>query len=152
MYVTQHKILLSLFPHHSGYFIYKTFSVAHCPRSHAYFKHSDLLFPRLQRLGFNICLGTDSLASNDDLSLFAEMRAFHKKFPALKPEKTLEMVTINSARALRREHKLGKISQNFLADMIAIPFIEATSVYQTILNFVDEVPWIMLHGKITDTL
>jgi aminodeoxyfutalosine deaminase len=126
-------------------------SIAHCPRSHAYFRHSDFQFPRLQRVGFNICLGTDSLASNDDLSLFAEMRAFHKRFPAWKPEKTLEMVTINSARALRREHELGKISQNFLANMIGIPFRGSSAVYQTILNFVGQVPWIMLHGKIADT-
>jgi aminodeoxyfutalosine deaminase len=131
--------------------IRQKFSIAHCPRSHAYFRHSDFQLPRLQRLGFNICLGTDSLASNDDLSLFAEMRAFHKKFPALKPEKTLEMVTVNSARALWREHELGKISPNFLADMIGIPFRESSAVYQTILNFVGQVPWIMLHGKITDT-
>src|SRR4029077_10352590 len=128
------------------------FSIVHCPRSHDYFGHSPVQFHKLRELGFNICLGTDSLASNDDLSLFAEMRAFHKKFPALKPEKTLELVTINSARALRREHELGKISQNFLADMIAIPFRDAASVYQTILNFVGQFPWSMLHGKITDTL
>jgi cytosine/adenosine deaminase-related metal-dependent hydrolase len=132
--------------------IRQKFSIAHCPRSHAYFRHSDFQFRTLQQLGFNICLGTDSLASNDDLSLFAEMRAFHKKFPALKPEKTLEMVTVNSARALRREHELGKISPNFLADMIGIPFRDSSAVYQTILNFVGQVPWIMLHGKITDTL
>jgi cytosine/adenosine deaminase-related metal-dependent hydrolase len=127
------------------------FSITHCPRSHAYFGHAAFQFERLQRLGFNICLGTDSLASNDDLSLFAEMRAFHKKFPALKPEKTLEMVTVNPAWALGREHELGKISPNFLADMIAIPFRESSAIYETILNFVGKVPWIMLHGKITDT-
>jgi cytosine/adenosine deaminase-related metal-dependent hydrolase len=131
--------------------IRQKFSIAHCPRSHAYFRHSDFQFPRLQRLGFNICLGTDSLASNDDLSLFAEMRAFHKEFPALKPEKTLELVTVNSARALRQEHELGKISRNFLANMIGIPFRDSPAVYQTILNFVGKVPWIMLHGKIADT-
>ena len=131
--------------------IRQKFSIAHCPRSHAYFKHSDFQFQKLQQLGFNICLGTDSLASNDDLSLFAEMRAFHQKFPALRLEEILEMVTVNSARALGRDHELGKISANFLADMIAIPFSEPTAVYQTILNFVGKVPWIMLHGKITDT-
>jgi cytosine/adenosine deaminase-related metal-dependent hydrolase len=129
--------------------IRQKFSIAHCPRSHAYFRHGDFQFSRLQQLGFNICLGTDSLASNDDLSLFAEMRAFHKKFPALKPEKTLEMVTVNSARALGQAHELGKISPNFLADMIGIPFRGSSAVYQTILNFVGKVPWIMLQGKIT---
>ena len=57
------------------------FHVVHCPRSHNYFGHSPFAFDRLRSLGFNICLGTDSLASNESLSLFAEMRAFQKNFP-----------------------------------------------------------------------
>jgi imidazolonepropionase-like amidohydrolase len=77
------------------------------------------------------------------------MREFHQKFAALKPEEVLETVTVNPARALGREHELGKLSPNFLADMIAIPFGDSPTVYQTILNFVGKVPWIMLHGKIT---
>src|SRR5437763_16616949 len=123
------------------------FSIAHCPRSHAYFGHAPFRFERLQKLGFNLCLGTDSLASNDDLSLFAEMRAFQKEFPDVPPEKILEMVTVNPARALRRENELGKIERGFLADMIALPFTTSASVYETILNFVGKVPWFMLHGK-----
>jgi cytosine/adenosine deaminase-related metal-dependent hydrolase len=123
------------------------FSIAHCPRSHAYFGHVDFQFERLQRLGFNVCLGTDSLASNDDLSLFAEMRAFEKEFPKVPSEKILEMVTMNPARALRRENEVGKIERGFLADMIALPFTTSENVYQTILNFAAKVPWIMLHGK-----
>ena len=131
--------------------IRQKFSIVHCPRSHAYFGHSDFQFGRLEQLGFNVCLGTDSLASNDDLSLFAEMRAFHKKFPAASPEKILEMVTVNPARALRQERELGEIGTNFLADMIAISFRDSLGVYATILNFVGKVPWIMLHGKIIET-
>ena len=123
------------------------FSIAHCPRSHVYFGHVDFQFERLQRLGFNVCLGTDSLASNDDLSLFAEMRAFQKEFPKVPPERILEMVTMNPARALRRENEVGKIERGFLADMIALPFTRSENVYQTILNFAAKVPWIMLHGK-----
>ncbi len=123
------------------------FSIAHCPRSHAYFGHVAFQFERLQRLGFNVCLGTDSLASNDDLSLFAEMRAFQKEVPDVPLEKILEMVTVNPARALRRESELGKIEPGFLADMIALPFSTSENVYQTILNFVGKVPWFMLHGK-----
>src|SRR6266404_3937647 len=49
------------------------FHVVHSPRSHDYFKHSQFPFARLHSLGFNICLATDSLASNKTLSLFAEM-------------------------------------------------------------------------------
>src|SRR6266550_31429 len=44
------------------------FHVVHSPRSHQYFGHSRFAFTRLHRLGFNISLGTDSLASNESLS------------------------------------------------------------------------------------
>src|SRR4029077_17623368 len=67
------------------------FHVVHSPRSHGYFAHSRFPFERLRALGFNICLGTDSLASNDDLSLFAEMRAFQRSEQAVSPSKIFEM-------------------------------------------------------------
>jgi aminodeoxyfutalosine deaminase len=124
------------------------FSIVHCPRSHGYFGHSDFQFERLRELGFNICLGTDSLASNDDLSLFAEMRKFHDRFH-FEPRKLLEMVTVNPARALKQRDQLGKIRRNFLADMIALPFSKSPDIFETILNFVGKVPWIMLHGRIS---
>ena len=44
----------------------RRFHVVHSPRSHDYFGHSRFPFGRLRALGFNICLGTDSLASNED--------------------------------------------------------------------------------------
>ena len=128
--------------------IRQRFSIVHCPRSHAYFGHAGFQFEKLQALGYDICLGTDSLASNDDLSLFAEMRAFHNKFPNVPSEGILEMVTANPARALQQEDALGKISVGFLADMIALPFTGDTRPYETILNFAERVPWMMIEGKI----
>ena len=122
-------------------------SIVHCPRSHAYFGHSDFQFERLRELGFNICIGTDSLASNDNLSLFAEMRRFTDRF-RFEPQKVLEMVTTNPARALKQCDRLGKIRRNFLADMIALPVTSSSNIFETILNFAGKVPWIMLHGKI----
>jgi len=123
-------------------------SIVHCPRSHSYFGHTDFQFARLHDLGFSICIGTDSLASNDDLSLFAEMRKFRDRFH-FEPKKVLEMVTINSARALKQRDQLGRIRANFLADMIALPFTKSPNIFETILNFVGKVPWIMLHGTIS---
>src|SRR6266478_5745645 len=66
------------------------FHVVHCPRSHGYFKHRQFPFQRLHSLGFNICLGTDSLASNENLSLFAEMRAFQRSEPGTSPDEILK--------------------------------------------------------------
>jgi aminodeoxyfutalosine deaminase len=126
----------------------RKFSIVHCPRSHAYFGHSEFQFDRFRELGFNICLGTDSLASNDDLNLFAEMRKFHDRF-RFEPSRVLEMVTINPARALKQRDQLGKIRCHFLADMIALPFTKSPDIFETILNFVGKVPWIMLHGRVS---
>src|SRR5947208_15007286 len=109
------------------------FSIAHCPRSHAYFGHVAFQFERLQRLGFNVCLGTDSLASNDDLSLFAEMRAFQKQFPKVPAERILEMVTINPARALRQEKSLGQIRVGSSADLVSVPVASSISAFEEIV-------------------
>ncbi|MDQ3199308.1 MAG: amidohydrolase family protein, partial [Verrucomicrobiota bacterium] len=97
------------------------FHLAHCPRSSRYFRHAPFALRRLQELGFNVCLGTDSLASNYSLSLFAEMQSVRDSHPWLAPERILEMVTTNGARALQQETLLGKIRAGFLADLIAVP-------------------------------
>ncbi len=127
----------------------QSFSVVHCPRSHKYFGHSAFHFQTLGELGFNVCLGTDSLASNDDLSLFAEMRAFQKEFPGITPEKILEMVTVNPARALDQGSELGKIRRGFVADMIAVPIERSTSVFEQILSFNQPVRWSTIEGRIS---
>ena len=67
-------------------------------------------------------LGTDSLASNDELNLFSEMQLFAATAPALAPEEILKMVTLNPAEALGMKGKLGELNAGAFADMIAIPF------------------------------
>ena len=121
--------------------------VVHSPRSHAYFGHSRFPFERLRSLGFNICLGTDSLASNKDLSLFAEMRAFQRSEPAVSPREVLEMVTGNAALALGKPQALGRIHANRFADLIAIPCSETADVFEEILAFEQPVDWMMVAGK-----
>ncbi len=123
------------------------FHVVHSPRSHDYFKHSRFPFEKLRALGFNICLGTDSLASNETLSLFAEMRAFQKEFPGVPPEEVLQMVTVNPARALRQENALGRIRRGCRADLISIPCSGTDDVFAEIIAFEEAVDWILLNGK-----
>ena len=123
------------------------FHVVHCPRSHNYFGHSPFAFDRLHSLGFNICLGTDSLASNESLSLFAEMRAFQKEFPSVSPEEILKMVTVNPARALRCENALGQIRPDFEADLIAVPCSTSTDIFEQILTCDAPVSWSMVNGN-----
>ncbi|MEP6602503.1 MAG: amidohydrolase family protein [Spartobacteria bacterium] len=123
------------------------FSVVHCPRSHDYFDHSPFQFQRLRGMRVNVCLGTDSLASNDDLSLFAEMRAFQGKFAGVSAEEILAMTTVKAARALRQENKRGKIRRDAHVDLVAIPF-SGGDVFEEIIGF-DGTPWMMINGKVT---
>ena len=127
------------------------FSIAHCPRSHEYFGHSPFQFDKLCEHGFNVCLGTDSLASNEDLSLFGELRAFQKKFPNVSPEEVLKMVTVNGARALRQETVLGKIRSGFLADLVAVPCAGSTSALEEIVAFDRPVSWSMVGGQVQNS-
>jgi hypothetical protein len=123
------------------------FHVVHCPRSHNYFGHSPFGFERLRSLGFNVCLGTDSLASNETLSLFDEMRSFQKEFPSVSAEEIFQMVTVNPARALGYENALGKIRAGFEADLIAVPCSGSTNVFEQIIAFSGRVPWVMVNGN-----
>jgi len=126
----------------------RKFSIVHCPRSHAYFGHSPFQFHKLRKAGLNICLGTDSLASNDDLSLFAEMRAFQKEFPKLPPDEIFRMVTLNPALALAKPHVLGRIGKNCWADLIAVPITGSTSAFEEIVAFDRVVSWLMINGQV----
>jgi len=103
-------------------------SVAHCPRSHAYFGHAPFPMDKLVKHNVNVCLGTDSLASVSklgdaplELSLFAEMRLFAARHAEIAPAKVLEMATVNAARALGRSGELGELTSGALADVVAVP-------------------------------
>jgi cytosine/adenosine deaminase-related metal-dependent hydrolase len=124
------------------------FHVAHCPRSHTFFDHSPFELRRLRALGFNICLGTDSLASNSSLSLFSEMRELLRNQPWISPREVLEMATINAAHAIGQGGTLGAIGSGFRADLITIPFVETRrDVFDAIVAFEGTTPWMMVDGK-----
>jgi aminodeoxyfutalosine deaminase len=124
------------------------FHIVHCPRSHTFFSHAPFAFERLRALGFNICLGTDSLASNSSLSLFAEMRELLRKEAWLSPREVLEMVTVNAAAAIGQGNMLGQIRPGFHADLIAIPALGSlANAYESIVSFDGVVPWMMVNGE-----
>lgn len=122
--------------------------IVHCPGSHAYFDHSPFQFRRLHSLGINISVGTDSLASTNSLSLLDELRRLEKTEPWLTPRELLRTVTVNPARALRRQGRLGRIGPGALADLIALPVSgKLETIYEEIVHFREPIPWMMIDGK-----
>ena len=127
----------------------RRFHVVHSPRSHDYFKHSRFRFEKLHALGFNICLGTDSLASNENVSLFAEMRAFQRCERGISPREILKLITVNPARALHQENTLGGIRPGFRADLIALPCKQPRNTFEEIMAFDGTIDWMIMNGDVT---
>jgi len=128
-------------------------SIAHCPGSHAYFRHSAFPLWRLRDMGINLCLGTDSLASTSSLSMFDEMRAVAKGHPDLPALEILKMATVNGAAALGMSGRLGAIAPGCLADLIALPSpAQIDDVHRAILKHRKPIQWRMLGGKIDETV
>ena len=98
-------------------------AVVFCPRTHTYFAHESYPLSRLLSLGVSVALGTDSRASNPDLSLLAEMRHVVRHMPAVAPADVLNLGTRAGARALGREAEVGTLELGKLANLaiVALP-------------------------------
>ncbi len=121
-------------------------SVVHCPRSHRYFSHRPFPLQRLRALEVNVCLGTDSLASNQSLNMFEEMRAARESFPDIAPGDFLEMATTNAARALGLAGRLGVLRAGALADLIAIRGGDGANLTERIIDHRGKVDWAVVSG------
>ena len=80
-----------------------------CPNANLYIENRLPKIPLFIDQGFNITLGTDSLASNDSLCILSEMRTIQKKFPAISTAKLLEWATINGASFLGIDDEKGTL-------------------------------------------
>lgn len=81
-----------------------------CPGSNLYIENR---IPPLEMLiseGCEIVIGTDSLASNHELSILSELKILQKNFPSLNPEDLIRWATINGAKALYEAETYGKIA------------------------------------------
>jgi aminodeoxyfutalosine deaminase len=128
---------------------WRNLNIVHCPKSHRFLHQKRFPLEALKERGLNVCLGTDSLASNDSLNLFSEMRTAKKIYPTLSARELIEMVTIRPARALKLERELGRIAPGYLADSISVPFKGPTSeVYEALIHNRGPIKWMMVNGQI----
>lgn len=75
-------------------------AVVYCPRTHHYFGHSPHPWRQLLSSGGTVLLGTDSRASNPDLSVWRELQFVSRLAPDLRLAELLPMITTSSAKAL----------------------------------------------------
>ncbi len=115
-------------------------SVVHCPKCHAYFGHAPFPLKALRAHGVNVCLGTDSLASNNSLDMRSEMREV-QQVHGLTDRDVLEMATLHGARALGQAGRLGELSPGSMADLVAFshetgeaPSPQETDLYRRVVH------------------
>lgn len=94
-------------------------TVCYCPRSNAFFRRTAGSLDKLLGAGVKVAIGTDSLASNDSLSMLAEMKFLKSNCPDLDWETIFEMATINGARALGIPYG-GLLGEGLAADITAV--------------------------------
>jgi cytosine/adenosine deaminase-related metal-dependent hydrolase len=95
-------------------------TIVYCPRTHAAFRHAPYPLEDFLATGARIVLGTDSLASNPDLSVLEEARFVHRHYPGIAPADVLRMATLNGAEALGCSGVTGSLTPGKCADMIAV--------------------------------
>ena len=111
-------------------------AVAHCPKSNGKLGHGFMNLKEMQRKGIRLGLGTDSVASNNSMDFFEEMR-FALSNPSVRGPhgntpigsdgdlsftsmELLRMATLGGAEALGMSREIGSLSAGKQADIIAV--------------------------------
>ncbi len=104
----------------------KNVTVASNPASNLKLASGVCNVPELLRKGVNVAIGTDSVASNNNLNFFEEMKLFamtskmmYKDPTAVTPVETLRAATVNGARGQGR-FDCGLVKEGFKADLIVL--------------------------------
>ncbi|WP_337287801.1 amidohydrolase family protein [Candidatus Methylomirabilis sp.] len=128
-------------------------ALAVCPRSNHYLKVGTAPLPRYLAASLRVGLGTDSLASNDTLSLWDEMRFARRLYDgAVTPQQLVTMATLGGADALGMAGTIGSLTPGKRADFIAlaIDHLDDADPYGSLLSQAsdDSVVLSMVEGKI----
>ena len=127
-------------------------TLVYCPRTHAAFGHPPHPFRAFLRRGVRVCLGTDSLASNPSLDVFAEAQLVRALHPDLPGDELLRMITLAPAEALGFGDIAGSFDAGKSADAVAIPLRGDGDAYECLFAAEAGRPrWRMFRGAVDAT-
>jgi cytosine/adenosine deaminase-related metal-dependent hydrolase len=95
-------------------------TVVTCPRSNVWVGVGAPPLAEFYASGVTVALGTDSLASVDDLNVFSELAAARTMAPSVPPARLLASATLDGARALGLEASYGSLTVGKCADIVAV--------------------------------
>ncbi|GAB3015175.1 amidohydrolase family protein [Niabella terrae] len=91
-----------------------------CPNANWYISRQLPNLTSLVSYSDRIVLGTDSLASNHQLSILAEIKTLRQHRPDLRLEQLLQWATLNGARALRIDDRFGSFEKGKIPGRVLI--------------------------------
>ena len=95
-----------------------------CPLSNIFIHNALPPISLMRKNGLSIALGTDSLSSNDDLDMVAEMICLHKNFPEVPMNEILTWACLNGARFLSKDDVLGTLEKGKKAGIVRISGVD----------------------------
>jgi 5-methylthioadenosine/S-adenosylhomocysteine deaminase len=129
--------------------------IVHCPESNLKLASGFCPVEACLSAGVNVALGTDGAASNNDLDMLGEMRtaaligkAVAKDASAIPAMAALRMATINGAKALGLDQKIGSLTVGKEADVIAIDLGELET--QPLFDPISQIVYASSRHQITD--
>jgi cytosine/adenosine deaminase-related metal-dependent hydrolase len=82
-----------------------------CPNANLYIANGLPAIDLLRSYGSTLVLGTDSLASNHQLSILAEVKTLQEHYPAIPLAELLQWATLNGAKALGIQNHFGSFEE-----------------------------------------
>ncbi len=120
-------------------------TVVTCPRSNRWTGAGLPPIERFYASGVRVAVGTDSLASVEDLNVFGELALMRELAPSVPAGSLLESATRHGASALGFGHELGTIEPGKRAQLIAVSTpVDVADVEQYLVSGItpDRIQWL----------
>ena len=126
-------------------FRHRGVTVATCPKSNLKLASGAAPVAEMLREGVSVALGTDSVASNNNLNMLEEMKVLalaqkgvNRNPLLMKPDEVMRLATVNGAAAMRREH-CGYIEEGACADLTVLDL--SAPYMQPVHSVIDQILW-----------
>jgi cytosine/adenosine deaminase-related metal-dependent hydrolase len=89
-----------------------------CAQANKYIENRIPNIPMWLEKAVNVCVGTDSLASNHQLSILEELKLIQANYPEITLQKLLRAATLNGAKALKIDKEKGSFHKGKLPGVL----------------------------------
>ncbi len=126
-------------------------ATVYCPRTHNYFGHSPHPWLRLLKEGATVVIGTDSRASNPDLSVWKELQFLARMPNTLPWPQLLELATTKAAHVFGRQPQRLRPGQSADGLLVLCRCDSASGLDSTLSAEDSQAGAVLCSGRITPT-